>query len=170
MKKIFVFAILLLVGAQYASAQSLGAGKFFGEGRRNQQTLPVNPPTMTLILLPSVPVTFTSLAKDSSGKWQFSPGMGIGIGSTFVYGRAMQNGDMVNITPLLIGGLAANIGVKNDPMGGVKTSLTYSEFIGLNNVAVAFSHDILDGANSIGLSLKMDILTDLAQDTFWKIF
>jgi len=90
----------------------------------------------------------------------------IGSGATFLIGKATKNGESANITPWVIAGAALNAGVKEQVDRSVTTALTWTVFAGVSDIAVSYSHDVLDGHNFIGLSLKLDVLNSLAPDKY----
>jgi hypothetical protein len=45
-------------------------------------------------------------------------------------------------------------------------AMSLAGFIGFSEAALSFQHDVLDGRNSIGVSLKSDIITNLSPNSF----
>lgn len=122
-----------------------------------------------LVLLPTVPATFNSLQKDSMGEWQFGAAMTLGVGATFVLGKATFNGQTANVDPWMIAGAAINAGVRESGDKEVGEALTISGFLGFGDVALNFSRGLLGGGTSVGLSLKLDVITNLAPDAYMCI-
>lgn len=122
-----------------------------------------------LLLLPTVPVTFNSLAKDTAGDWRFGPAMTAGVGATFVLGKATYNGTAATVNPWIIAGAALNAGIREGENNEVAEALSISGFFGFGNVAVNFSRQLLGGGTSIGLALKVDALTNMAPDAYMCI-
>lgn len=119
-----------------------------------------------LLLLPTVPVTFNALEKNDAGDWQMGEAILFGAGATFILGKASFEGVNASVQPWIIAGAAVNAGVKDDAEEGVTEALTASLFVGLADVALSFSRDLLGGGTSIGISLKVDLITNLAPDAF----
>jgi hypothetical protein len=119
-----------------------------------------------LLLLPTVPVTFNALHEDSVGEWHFGNAMTLGAGVTFVLGKATYNGASATVDPWILAGAALNAGIREDDDRKVAETLSFSGFFGLGDVAVNFSWPLFSGERSIGLSLKVDVLTNMAPDAF----
>lgn len=119
-----------------------------------------------LLLLPTVPVTFNGLQEDSVGEWRFGTAMTAGVGFTFVLGKATYNGSSATVDPWIIAGGAINAGIRETGDGKVAEALALSGFFGFGDVAVNFSWPLLSGERSIGLALKVDVLTNMAPDAF----
>jgi hypothetical protein len=163
--------MLLVSGilADTASAQTLSSDRIFGEvdddefaalsgseeGSRN-----------VLLLLPTIPVTFNSLERDSTDVWRLGSAITGGVGLTLLLGKATYNGETSNVDPWLIGGVGLNNGIKDSGDGTAEYSLSGSVFVGIGDVAVSFARDFLEDRWSAGLSLKLDTLTNLAPDAF----
>lgn len=119
-----------------------------------------------LLLLPTVPVTFNALQEDSVGEWHFGNAMTLGAGVTFLLGKATYNGESATVDPWIIAGAALNAGIREDDDRKVAETLSFSAFFGLGDVAVNFSWPLFSGERTIGLSLKVDVLTNLAPDAY----
>lgn len=119
-----------------------------------------------LVLLPTVPVTFNALEKDSTGDWRMGAAMTAGVGATLLLGKAAITGNNATLQPWIIAGAAINAGLKETDDRKVAEALTVSGFFGFGDVAVNFSRGLLDGDTTIGLSLKVDVLTNLAPDAY----
>jgi hypothetical protein len=92
--------------------------------------------------------------------------MTAGVGATFVLGKATFNGETTTVHPWIIGGAAINTGIKEQTDRSVTETLNVSGFFGFGNAAVSFSRGVLHGTTSIGLSFKLDVLTNMAPDAF----
>lgn len=151
-------------------AQTLSAAKVFGktDRTRSMSVEHVTPDRDVLIFLPTVPLTFNSLQKDSEGEWRFGPAITMGAGFTFILGKARLNGPaLAEIVPWLTVGAGLNWGIRESLDDTVEDVVSGSLFIGTSEVAISFSRPLIDGAGtSIGLSLKIDAITDLAPDAF----
>jgi hypothetical protein len=119
-----------------------------------------------LILLPTVPVTFNALQQDSTGGWYFGNAMTAGMGVTFVLGKATFNGGSAEVDPWVIAGAAINAGIRESADRKVAEALNVSGFIGIGDVAVNISWPLLSGERSLGLALKVDMLTNMAPNAY----
>lgn len=147
------------------SAQTLLAEKVFGTPSA-AVTPQDTPPRDVLLLLPTVPVTFSSLEKNEEGEWRLGSAVTMGVGVTFLLGKATKTGTTLTAEPWVIAGAALNAGVQEDPESNVTEALTLSGFFGFGDVALSFSRNLLRGGTSLGLSLKVDTLTNLAPNLF----
>jgi hypothetical protein len=172
MKKLNVIRVttaLALALASNAEAQTLRAERIFqpAGGGAGAMVAPVEGAQKdVLLLLPTVPVTFNALQRDSTGEWRMGAAMTAGVGMTFLLGKATSNGESSTVDPWVIAGAAVNAGIREGDDRRIDEDLSVSGFFGFGDVAVNFSWPLLGGERSIGLALKLDVLTNLAPDAF----
>ena len=173
-----VLAMTVAFATPSGHTQVLSARKIFSETEAStylaEQTgvraLNDEPPAVgvkgTLLLLPTIPVTFSSLEKDDSGEWRLGASITSGVGFTLMLGQAALQGETVQVSPWLFTGAALNAGFKEGSDNEVDTQLSGSIFFGTGEVAVTIARGFLDGETTFGLALKVDALTNLAPDAF----
>ena len=160
-----------LMGFQFAFGQTLTANRIFGDGPQMQH-ISEGTTKGTLVLLPTIPITFNSLEKDTLGTWHMGTAITGGVGVTLILGKATlkDSKSRVNINPYVMVGGGINAGIKETIGGEVAEAVNISGFVGFGSVAVSFAKGLLTGGNTVGLSLKVDTLTDLkpsAHICFW---
>lgn len=163
--------VVLLIPAGI-DAQTLDRAKVFTDAEvrallySNESQEKPQPSKDVLLLLPTVPVTFSSLEKDDDGEWRMGSAITMGLGVTFLIGKASLTGETMTAAPWLIAGAAINAGIQEDSDSRATEALTLSGFFGFGDVALNFSRNLLRGGTSIGLSLKLDVLTNLAPSAY----
>lgn len=164
-----VGACLCLAVASRGEAQELSSAKLFGVDAaakaRGNPTL-AGTKKDVLILLPTVPLTFNALQKNDQGEWQMGSAMTVGVGATLMLGKATLESELTDIKPWVIAGAAFNSGLREDASNRVAPALSVSAFFGIASLALSASRELLDGATSFGMSMKADLITDLAPDAF----
>lgn len=168
-----VLSVILLVPAGL-QAQTLDPSKVFSDDELRasvgltgvERFTAAHASKDVLLLLPTVPVTFSSLDKDDDGEWRMGSAITMGVGVTFLVGKASATGMTMKADPWIIAGAAINAGIQEDAESRVDEALTLSGFLGFGDVAVSFSRNLLRGGTSIGLSLKLDVLTNLAPSAY----
>ncbi|HEU0076929.1 MAG TPA: hypothetical protein VFQ76_04720 [Longimicrobiaceae bacterium] len=170
---ILLCAVVGLFLTGEADAQTVSAGKLFPSEQAMRTALAGEDDDSVggvrkdvLVLLPTVPVTFNALEKDSTGDWRMGAAMTAGVGATLLLGKAAVTGSNATLQPWVIAGAAINAGLKETEDRKVAEALTLSGFFGFGDVAVNFARGLLDGETTIGLSLKVDVLTNLAPDAY----
>lgn len=159
------------MGFQFTFGQTLTADRIFGNANEVNK-LDEGTTKGTLVLLPTIPITFNSLEKDTLGTWRMGSAITGGAGVALILGKATLRDEKnkVNIDPYVMVGGGINAGIKETVGGEVTEAVNISGFIGLGSVAVSFAKGLLTGGNTVGLSLKIDTLTDLRPSShicFW---
>jgi hypothetical protein len=166
MNRILIVVASCLVWSHIVSAQTISTEGLFTSSKKAVFDVPPAQKDL-IILLPSVPITFNKLEKDSAGIWRLGVAVSGGVGGTFILGKATKVEDkLASVDPWIYTGGSINYGVKQNMSNQAVGSLSISGFIGFSNIAISYSHDVLDGSNFWGISLKFDVLSNLLPGAF----
>ena len=152
------------------AAQALDATRIHGNAADAEEE-----PRDVVLFLPTVPLTFQSLEKDEAGDWKMGNALTMGAGATLVIGRAQteagaraQGGGLglTNLQPWVLMGVALNAGMRTDADGDLVQSIAGSIFVGLSDIGVSFSKDLLSGDHWVGISVTADVLNNLVPSGF----
>lgn len=168
------FALALLATqlvARNTRAQRLDRVGVFGPKKGPAMLVSEPTPRSVLLILLTVPVSSSKLETDSTGAWRMGANMALGGGATLILGKA-RDGEKgaANVTPWLLLGVAANFGVGEDPNRTVAGSTFVSAFVGAGSLAVAYQYDPFRRQTFYGLSMKLDIITDLKPDAYLRLW
>jgi hypothetical protein len=161
MRRVVLGVLVVVCAVRDVQAQRLGASPIFGKRGEVGAQLAAGNEVDTFILLPTVPIQFSKLEKDASGKYRMGGAITLGVGATWMLGKATYaEKDIANLNPYILFGTALNTGLKEKLDGDVSGATLVSIFAGFSAVSLSYSWDLLDGAKFLGLSTKSDVWTN----------
>ena len=162
-------AVVVLFDAAGVSGQMLDSDRVVGAGFEAPE---VGDQFTTIMVLPTNPVTFNHIVKDSAGEYSIGPAVSLGASAVLVLGRSTYLGESTQLEPLILVGAGLDFGIREATDGeDLETGVHITGMVGFNRLAVLFGKDLLSDYSFVGVGLKVDLITLLRDDlyaTLWS--